>query len=80
MRTAFPARSAIFGARFQYRLGKKESLKLREYSLGIDSGYNYSFETVPWSEPLSKHVIRSMPSVKTDYFYLNLTFSANLLR
>ena len=80
MRTAIPAESATLGARFQYRLGKKENLKPREYSLGIDSGYNYSFETVPWSEPLSKQIIRDMPAVKTDHFYMNFTFSAYLLR
>lgn len=80
IRTAFPAESAIFGARLQYRLGKKENLKPREYSLGIDTGYNYGFETVPWSEPLSRQIIRDMPAIKTDHFYMNFTFSAYLLR
>lgn len=74
------AESATFGARFQYRLGKKENLKPREYSLGIDTGYNYSFDAVPWSEPQSKHIIRDMPAIKPYYFYLNFTFSALLIR
>jgi len=72
--------SAIFGARFQYRLGKKENLKPREYSIGIDSGYNYSFDAVSWHEPRSKNIIRDMPAIKPDNFYLNFTFSALLIR
>lgn len=80
MRTSIPARSATLGARLQYRLGKKENLKSREYSLGIDSGYNHSFDAVPWSEPLSKTIIRGMPAIKPNHFYLNFTFSALLIR
>jgi len=72
--------SATFGARFQYRLGKKENLKPREYSIGIDSGYNYSFDAIAWREPGSKNIIRDMPAIKPDHFYLNFTFSALLLR
>lgn len=72
--------SAIFGARFQYRLGKKENLTLTAYSIGLDTGYNYGFETVAWREPQSNYIVRDMPAIKPDYFYLNFTFSALLKR
>ncbi|WP_347157438.1 hypothetical protein [Pontibacter chitinilyticus] len=80
LQTSTGAESATFGARFQYRLGKKENLKAREYRLGIDSGYSYCFDDVTWQEPQSKTMVRDMPAVKPDHFYLNFTFSALLLR
>lgn len=73
-------KSAVVGARFQYRLGKKKHLKQHELSLGIDSGYNFSFGETRWRESYSKVPVQNMPSIKPDHFYLNFTISANLLR
>lgn len=72
--------SAVVGARFQYRVGKKERLKQHEVSLGIDSGYNFSIGEVRWRDPYSKVPVQNMPSIRPDHFYLNFTISANLLR
>ncbi|MFD2067303.1 hypothetical protein ACFSKU_10450 [Pontibacter silvestris] len=72
--------AVTLGARFQYRLGKKENLKPREYSLGIDIGYNYGFGSVAWHEIRSKYAINDMPAIKPDNFYFNFTFTALLIR
>jgi hypothetical protein len=63
------------GARFQYRLGKKENGKPREYKLGFDSGYIYGFRTGFWVEPGSRHPVPDMPKTRPDHFYFLLTFS-----
>lgn len=63
------------GGRFQYRLGKKENLKPREYRIGIDSGYVYSFRNGPWWQAGNKLPVPAMPRVESDHFYLQLTFS-----
>ncbi|RDV14644.1 hypothetical protein DXT99_13325 [Pontibacter diazotrophicus] len=73
---------ANVGVRFQYRLGRKENLKTRGYTLalGIDSGYNFSFSDTPWREVHSQRTVQNMPAIEPDNFYLNFTFSAYLLR
>lgn len=63
------------GARFQYRLGKKENGKPWEYKLGFDSGYIYGFRTGFWVEPGSRHPVPDMPKTRPDHFYFLLTFS-----
>lgn len=63
------------GARFQYRLGKKENVKPREYKIGFDTGYIYAFRTGFWVEPGSKHLVPDMPKTRPDHFYVHLTFS-----
>ncbi len=72
--------SLTLGGRFQYRLGKKENLKAREYSIGIDSGYNHAFSAALWREARSNYPVQNMPAIKADHFYLNFTFSAALIR
>jgi hypothetical protein len=66
---------ASFGAKVQYRIGKKENIKPVEYRLGLGSGYGYSFRTNPWRETGSKNVVAGMPVLKPDNFYLNLNIS-----
>ena len=63
------------GGRVEYRLGKRENLKPREYRIGLDAGYVYAFRTGVWSVPGSKVPAPGMPRVKPDHFYVHLTFS-----
>lgn len=72
--------AAVAGASFQYRTGRKENVKQREYTVGIDTGYNFNFGDTPWREVHSKAIVQNMPVIRPDHFYLNFTFSAFLLR
>lgn len=63
------------GGRFQYRLGKKENLKPREYRIGFDSGYIYNFRNSDWGQLGSNLPTPAMPKIKSDSFYFHLTFS-----
>jgi hypothetical protein len=63
------------GGRFQYRLGKKENIKSREYRIGFDSGYIYNFKNSNWGQVGSSLPTPAMPKIKSDNFYFHLTFS-----
>ncbi len=67
--------SLLVGGRFQYRLGEKENLKPREYKIGFDSGYIYSFRNSTWGQFGSSLPVSGIPKIKSDNFYFHLTFS-----
>jgi len=66
---------ANIGGRFQFRLGKKENQKPREYRIGFDSGYIYGFRNSPWRHVGGRLAVPAMPKIKSDNVYFHLTFS-----
>lgn len=66
---------ASFGAKFQYRLWRKEKLKPYEIRFGINSDYNYSYQQNPWREIRSRSLITDMPNISPNNFSFVLTAS-----